>query len=166
MARIRSTAMTEKPITKLEAGLSLARDRLSRAGHRVTLARQSAFAILQISPAALSHDDLAMALTQAGVLVDRVTLYRVLEWLVDHQFAHRIATESRAWQFNAVLEEGIEHGHFECRNCERIFCLEEPAAALPIHLPKGFEAEVSKLLVSGKCSDCLSQLRRKAGKLQ
>jgi Fur family ferric uptake transcriptional regulator len=53
---------------------------------------------------ALSHHDVEAGMREIGEHFDRVTLYRVLEWLVVQGLAHKVAAEDRSWRFNAILD--------------------------------------------------------------
>jgi len=90
-------------VTMVEAeAQSRARELLTAADGRVTPARLAVLEILLDSAAALSHHELEDAVEKHGVDVDRVTLYRVLDWLVERGLAHRIAADDRVWRFNAA----------------------------------------------------------------
>lgn len=113
--------------------------------------------MLLVSDCASTQDDVSKALAKKGREVDRVTVYRVLDWLVDHKLAHRVSSDARSWQFNALEQVEQEHGHFACRECERIFCLEEREQPVTVQMPDGFRAEESELLVRGRCRDCAAK---------
>jgi len=145
----------KKPLTFAKAML-LAEQRLRTQGERVTSPRTLVLAMLLVSDCASTQDDVSKALANESREVDRVTVYRVLDWLVDHKLAHRVSSDARSWQFNALDEAEHEHGHFACRECERIFCLDEPELPVTVAMPAGFRAEESELLVRGRCPDCAS----------
>lgn len=87
---------------------------------------------------------------------DRVTIYRVLEWLVAHGLAHRIAGDDRVWRFNAADEgHAGRHAHFKCNDCGEVICLEATAAARQIPLPPGYRSQEIELTVKGLCADCM-----------
>ncbi len=148
------TRMSDSSLPTFDSALTIAAERIRASANRLTRPRQTILASLLASGSALTHDELEHGLRQAGEPIDRVTIYRVLEWLVEHHFAHRVATEARAWRFSAILEEGSDHGHFECRDCERVFCLSETEPGLQVHVPNGFRVEESELMVRGRCPDC------------
>ena len=55
---------------------------------------------------------------------DRVTLYRVLEWLVDNGLAHRVTDAQRVFRFSAADDTAkghASHAHFRCEVCARVF---------------------------------------------
>lgn len=146
--------MSDLDLPTFESALGIAAERIRASSNRLTRPRQTILASLLAAGNALTHDELEHRLQKIGEPIDRVTIYRVLEWLVEHHFAHRVATEARAWRFSAILEEGSEHGHFECRDCERVFCLSEAEPALRVEVPAGFRVEESELMVRGRCPEC------------
>jgi len=134
---------------------SPARELLRAADGRRTPARLAVLEILLGSAAALSHHEIEKAVEQRGLDVDRVTLYRVLDWLVERDLAHRIAAEDRVWRFNAVdrLQAG-DHAHFHCTRCGQIVCLDGPDSTTAFALPKGYQPERTEITVHGRCPRC------------
>jgi Fur family ferric uptake transcriptional regulator len=140
-----------------------ARDRVRATGSRVTAARTKVLAVLLQADGeaggALTHTDVQRRLEAGGSpeLLDRVTLYRVLEWLVDAGLAHRVSGPDRVWRFSAHPVSHPMHGHFKCRHCERMFCLKEsPALGRTVRalLPEGFAGDDVELTVLGVCAEC------------
>jgi len=124
---------------------------------RVTPARTRVLAALLAAPRALTHGELEQQLGEIDPL-DRVTLYRVLDWLVQESLAHKIAAEDRVWRFNASASENPSqahhHAHFRCSQCGKVFCLEGMSTAFALNLPEGFRAEGVELTVAGRCPAC------------
>ncbi|TMH21317.1 MAG: transcriptional repressor, partial [Betaproteobacteria bacterium] len=50
---------------------------------------------------ALTHHEVEHRLRR-GQDVDRVTLYRVLEWLTEQGLVHKVSGEDRIWRFSAA----------------------------------------------------------------
>jgi len=124
---------------------------LRATGARVTGARIAILQLLKDVGRALSHREVEEAL--AGAQIDRVTVYRVLDWLTAEGLAHKIADAERVFRFSAVGGRDHAHGHFTCRQCHNVFCL--PAAApVQVTLPTGFRADDVELSVTGHCADC------------
>jgi len=67
-------------------------------GDRLTQPRVAVLATLLATDHAISHLDVTDAIARHHP-VDRVTVYRVLEWLVTIGIAHRIAGDDRVWRF-------------------------------------------------------------------
>ncbi|WP_341676871.1 Fur family transcriptional regulator [Niveibacterium sp. SC-1] len=128
---------------------------LRERGARVTPARLRVLALLRGADRALSHHDIEERLVD-GTPVDRVTLYRVLDWLVEQGLAHKLADEQRVFRFSAASKADLPHGshaHFVCDDCGKVFCLEEVAAAAP-RLPDGFASTQIDFSVHGHCAAC------------
>jgi Fur family ferric uptake transcriptional regulator len=126
---------------------------LARRGARATRARVDVLAVLLGSREALSHHDVERRLTR-GHDIDRVTLYRVLEWLTAQGLAHKVASDVRIWRFSAAGHGGEgAHAHFQCSDCGRVVCLEQ--ARIPaIPLPEGFLRAEVDITVKGTCDAC------------
>jgi Fur family ferric uptake transcriptional regulator len=131
-----------------------ARARLKGAGARVTATRLAVLEMLLGSPRALSHQEVEQAVRGVGVDIDRVTVYRVLDWLVAHDLAHRIAAEDRVWRFNAADREVSGHAHFQCIRCGQVYCLDDLQPAMTFALPAGYRFQRSELTIQGTCPDC------------
>ena len=126
---------------------------------RVTYPRARVLAELLDAHEALSHLDLQRRIEHEARAepIDRVTLYRVLEWLVDAGLAHRVSGPDRVYRFSAQPAGHAMHGHFRCGHCERMFCLDEAAGlarVIKAMLPAGFSSDSVELTVSGRCGQC------------
>lgn len=164
-----------------------ARSMLRQRGQRVTTPRATVLATMLAASAearaqrgslsAFSHQDLSTLLESARArphlgALDRVTLYRVLEWMVEIGLAHKIAGDDRVFRFSlnappevssstaqASAARGDEsgHAHFHCDGCHRVYCLRESprlAEALQAALPQGFVGKELAITVRGLCPDC------------
>lgn len=131
-----------------------ARQRLQTLGQRVTPARLATLAALLDSSSALSHHAVAAKLGESGEHFDRVTLYRVLEWLVEQGLAHKVAGEDRSWRFGAMLDESHEHPHFRCLRCGKVLCLDTLRPALILGLPSSYTIQRAEITIQGTCPDC------------
>lgn len=127
---------------------------LVRRHGRVTPARVDVLRLLLTADSALTHAELEARL---GGGMDRVTLYRVLDWLVSQGLAHRIAGEDRIWRFSAGATQahgGHEHAHFLCEGCGRAYCLDELRPVVALSLPPGFRCRAAELTLHGLCPRC------------
>jgi Fur family transcriptional regulator, ferric uptake regulator len=129
-------------------------------GERLTQPRVAVLACLLASGSATSHLDVAGMLADHHA-VDRVTVYRVLEWLVNQGIAHRIAGDDRVWRFMTNAEHASakspahgHHAHFTCETCGQTFCLDKVAPKVDVKLPKGFRTSEVDLMVRGRCAQC------------
>jgi Fur family transcriptional regulator, ferric uptake regulator len=143
--------------------MSMKRDHLDTAeeairgtGARMTRPRIMVLAVLLAAERALTHTEVESRLP-ASREVNRVTIYRVLEWLTARGLAHKIAGDDRVWRFNAAghAHPG-PHAHFQCSDCGQVLCL-EPVAAKPssVKLPAGYRQQQVELTVKGLCADCV-----------
>jgi Fur family ferric uptake transcriptional regulator len=125
---------------------------IRRTGARATPARLHVLRLLRSAPAALSHHEIEQALGNPAL--DRVTLYRVLDWLVESGLAHRNTDAQRVFRFSAATRgEHAAHTHFRCDDCGRVFCL-DAAPPAPPHLPQGFSLLRIELDLRGRCAEC------------
>jgi Fur family ferric uptake transcriptional regulator len=124
---------------------------LAAHGLRRTAARLAVLQALADARHAVSHAELEVALPGP---VDRVTLYRVLDSLVDAGLATRHVGGDRTSRFS--LADGGDHGahsHFHCDDCGRVFCMPFKPPRKPA-VPPGFALEGADLRLHGHCPDC------------
>ena len=130
-------------------------------GARVTRPRVEVLAALLAARRALTHLELAKQV-KSGTRIDRVTIYRVLEWLTSRNLAHKIAGDDRVWRFNAAGDKpgmAHDHAHFKCNHCGDIICLNAVGAASDIRLPSGYRPQEVELTVKGLCAECVPARR-------
>lgn len=128
-------------------------ERIRALGARVTPARVAVLCLLEQAERALSHRDVEEAL-HAGY--DRVTLYRVLDWLVDSGLAHRVTDADRVFRFSPAKASSVvhdKHAHFRCEACGKVYCLDDVPLPVP-HLPAGFSGKSVEYSISGQCAAC------------
>ncbi len=118
---------------------ALAESQLREASVRITTARVKVLAALLDARCAFSHHKIQETLVD----IDRVTLYRALDCLVDARLAHKIAGDDRIFRYssgadhtenNAVSSASHEpvqhqHSHFKCTRCTTVFCLDSSSGA-------------------------------------
>jgi Fur family ferric uptake transcriptional regulator len=128
-----------------------------RTGARRTRQRVEVLAILLAAQRALTHHEIEKRASR-GQGIDRVTVYRVLDWLTSHNLAHKIAGDDRVWRFNAAGAEpelGHDHAHFKCNDCGDVICLDQVTAASDFRLPTGYRPQEVELTVKGLCAECI-----------
>lgn len=126
-------------------------------GMRVTPAILATLARLEQSEEALSHE--ALTLKMGEQAPDRVTLYRILERLIQAGIVQRYTDSSRIQHFS--LKQEMAMGSFECDICHYVIPIEnDPVLAAAMQLVKArlseqgmAEREVT-LASYGICSDC------------
>jgi Fur family ferric uptake transcriptional regulator len=130
---------------------------VGRTGARITRQRVEVLAILLAAQRALTHHEIEKRINR-GPGIDRVTVYRVLDWLTSHNLAHKIAGDDRIWRFNAAGAEpelGHDHAHFKCNDCGDVICLDQVTAARDVRLPSGYRPQEVELTVKGLCAECI-----------
>lgn len=132
-------------------------------GARLTRPRVEVLATLLAAEQALSHHELEQGIDRSFD-IDRVTIYRVLDWLTAQGLAHRIAGDDRVRRFNAAghAHDG-GHAHFQCNACSTVFCLKDAAPGPAIRLPRGFRPQQIELTVKGLCAKCTPSAVQKGG---
>jgi Fur family transcriptional regulator, ferric uptake regulator len=127
---------------------------------RVTRPRVAVLAVLLAAERALTHHEVASRV-ERRLDIDRVTIYRVLDWLVQSGLAHKIAGDDRVWRYNAADHTHARgHAHFQCNRCGTVICLDEFGAAPRVALPAGYISQQVDLTVKGLCARCVSRPSR------
>ena len=129
---------------------------LMAVGGRVTPLRIETIRLLRAVTAALTHAEIEERLRQQGLEhIDRVTLYRVLEWAIGVNLVHKVADAHGVFRFVAVAaeEQHADHAHFRCTGCGTVVCLDEPTPQPPA-LPDGFQVSSMHLDIQGECAGC------------
>ncbi|MDR0441650.1 MAG: transcriptional repressor [Candidatus Accumulibacter sp.] len=135
-----------------ETGPSAIAEFIRRRGARATPARVNVLRLLREAPTPLSHAEIEARLGDRAP--DRVTLYRVLDWLVDSGLAHKNADAGRVFRFSAAsLGEHGTHVHFRCESCGGVYCLDASPPAAPA-LPPGFSLTRMEFDLRGSCARC------------
>jgi Fur family ferric uptake transcriptional regulator len=126
-------------------------------GARVTRGRVRVLGLLQSAHGPLSHGDIETLLSRDALPeMDRVTLYRVLDWLSDNGLAHKAADARGVFRFSAAVANGKhgKHVHFRCTECGGVQCLDMKLPKPP-SLPKGFRLTGMELDIRGMCPHCV-----------
>ena len=135
-----------------DPGAEVVAEQIRRTGARATPARIRVLQLLRDAPTAQTHTEIEMALGASAV--DRVTLYRVLDWLVETGLAHKNTDSNRVFRFSAAtVGEHRTHVHFRCEYCGGVFCLDAALPVAPI-LPAGFSLSRMDFDLRGRCANC------------
>ncbi len=139
-------------MTTSDSIIEQARALIGATGHRVTKPRLDTLTVLLDRNSALSHGDLREIMPE----MDRVSLYRTLEWLLEQNLAFRIDTDGHH-RYSAHAEEKShhQHPHFCCNNCGLTTCLSDVFKSAAIKIPSGFKITDVELLVKGLCKACV-----------
>lgn len=126
-------------------------------GIRATKHRLAVLRILGNAPNPMTAQEVFDAL-QARRTINRVTVYRILESLVQGGVVDKISTGDRSFRYGlAPNENHPQHAHFYCRLCGLMTCL--PPGSLP--LPPGSPSpavpgivEKYEIRLDGVCHQC------------
>ena len=93
--------------------------------------------------------------------INRVTVYRILDLLVDHGVVERISTGGRAFYYGLAPNAYHQpHPHFYCKRCGQMDCLNPQSLTVETEpLWKTFPGRIDKVevRVDGICKNCLKQ---------
>lgn len=132
-----------------------AEEMIRRTGDRATSGRVRILAVLLAEQRAVTHHEIEERLS-GGRRLDRVTLYRVLEWLNEKCFVHRVVSDDRVWRFRVNLDSHPhQHAHFKCTRCTTVICLDDLKTRYDGPLPAGYRSQEVELTVKGLCAECL-----------
>ena len=141
---------------------------LAQAGLRQTRAVTAVLELLAACPErAWSHADLKVALLARGVRANRVTIYRLLERLVDAGLLEKHADDAdRTWRFG-WRPSGVDRAlaRFECDACHQHFQLPQASASAVHHIldalsSLGHQGQRVDLAVHGTCAGCAEPLTK------
>lgn len=123
------------------------------AGLRPTKARIAVFDAIANANSALSQPEI-VELLKDQTEFDRVTIYRVLDWLTEHHFVHKISGENRAWRYQLSHTNAHQHAHLQCAICGKITCIHELEPHFPSNILAKYQVESIDIHLKGICPDC------------
>lgn len=93
--------------------------------------------------------------------INRVTVYRILDLLVDKGIVERLSTGGRAAYYGLAPNAYHQpHPHFYCKQCGQMDCLNPDSLTIKVEpLSKTFPGRIDKVevRVDGICKNCLKQ---------
>ncbi|MDR2286810.1 MAG: transcriptional repressor [Prevotellaceae bacterium] len=127
---------------------------------RNTKTKQLIMTILSDSLSALCYEDFEQKLS--GIM-DKATVYRILQSFCDDGKVHKISGENGKTYYALChhCEAGHHsdnHIHFRCIRCRVIMCIDEQFV-IP-SLPSGYRMTDIHCLVSGHCPNCLNEMKK------
>ncbi|MFK7799850.1 MAG: Fur family transcriptional regulator [Aureispira sp.] len=122
---------------------------------RKTTAKTQILELLEKVSTALSHKEIQVELDG---LCNRVTIYRVLERLLEEGFIHRIVNTDGVVKYarcHSCNHKNHHHNHlhFSCTQCQEVTCLQQVQPSY--QLPSNYLAQEVHFTVSGICPKCL-----------
>lgn len=131
-----------------------AKELVRHTGDRATQHRIRILSLLLAERHPLTHREIEERLNVKEQL-DRVTLYRVLEWLSKKSLIHKIAGDDRVWRFRVNTGfHSHHHAHFICTRCTKVTCLDSFKIKPNPSLPVGYFPHEIELTVKGLCAEC------------
>jgi Fur family ferric uptake transcriptional regulator len=87
---------------------------------------------------------------------DKVTIYRILEILIDAGLVHKVYLSQRAQHYELAdnCTERQCHPHFTCISCGETFCMTEMALPMAKSPYKGFRIAHQQVRLEGLCPVC------------
>jgi len=105
----------------------------------------------------LSASDIYNILERSST-INRVTVYRILDLLVEHDVVERISTGGRAFYYGLAPNDYHQpHPHFYCTNCGQMDCLSPESLIVDTEpLWKTYPGRIDKVevRVDGVCKNC------------
>jgi Fur family ferric uptake transcriptional regulator len=131
---------------------------LGTAGLRVTRNRLRVLEVVGNNGFPLSADDIFKTVDRSSA-INRVTVYRILDLLVDRGIVERISSGNRATYYGLAPNDHHQpHPHFYCKNCRQMDCLSPESLSVDTDpLWKTFPGQIDKVevRVDGICKNCL-----------
>lgn len=124
---------------------------------RNTAAKTEILSLIERSDVALSHSEIQSSLDG---LCDRVTIYRVLDRLVDEELIHKVINIDGGVKYANCHScttahnhnHNHDHIHFSCEKCKSVTCMEEVKPTF--ELPEKYKVTATNFTVSGLCPQC------------
>jgi Fur family transcriptional regulator, ferric uptake regulator len=119
-----------------------------------TEARIAVLRALMQAPRPLRQNQIAEYL--ASKTLNKVTIYRTLESLIEVGLVHRAFMQKRAWHFELAhhCSKTQCHPHFTCLNCGQTHCLTGISVPMAKSPYKGFVISRQQVRLEGWCPAC------------
>ncbi|MDO9205363.1 MAG: transcriptional repressor [Methylotenera sp.] len=132
---------------------------ITTAGLKPTRARIAVLSTLAEASSAISHSEILVRMSHHKEF-DRVTIYRVLDWLTEHHLIHKISGDNRAWKFqisqNTLAGQHThQHAHLQCSACGKVICIHELEPHFPSKILAKYHVESIDINIKGLCPDCI-----------
>lgn len=89
-------------------------------------------------------------------LFDRVTFYRTLKTLEEHDIIHRIVLNDNTVKYALTRQKQGDthvHSHFHCERCDEVLCL-RGKTRFDAELPEGYRQQEVFVVIEGICATC------------
>ncbi|MCW1930069.1 MAG: transcriptional repressor [Candidatus Kerfeldbacteria bacterium] len=129
---------------------------LQKNGHRVTKARSALLSILDKKHSPLSAMELQKLLERKGIIVNKTTIYREIDFLIAQNIIHSVALGDEATRYE--LSSRDHHHHIQCTSCGNVVDLplnnELKEIEKQITRGTGYMIEKHALEFFGLCKNC------------
>lgn len=93
-----------------------------------------------------------------GFLMDKASIFRVLELFSEKDVVHVIEDGTRSLKYeicHSVERHSIsdQHVHFYCEHCKETYCLKNIKVP-SVEMPEGFQPHTVNYMIKGKCPKC------------
>ncbi|HBD08190.1 MAG TPA: transcriptional repressor [Syntrophobacteraceae bacterium] len=140
---------------------------LKSSGLGSTPGRRRVLEIIGSSTSPLTAQEITFAL-ERGIPINRVTLYRILDLLVEHHVVDRITAGDRSYRYGlAENPNHPRHPHFYCTRCGSMECLNPTSISVDVNtLHSTYPALIERVEVrlDGVCKRCLREQRSRANR--
>lgn len=130
------------------------RQLLHAAKLKYTSGRAELIALLIDAEGPLTQEEIAKALPK----LNKATIYRILDALLQAGQVHRLQNGNRVWQFAFCGCGNIEHTHchphFVCRICGKVECLKDVKIPLFRTISEDYRIEEQEIYFKGVCPSC------------
>lgn len=130
---------------------------LSEADLEATINRLRVLEVVGNNRFPLSASDIYKILKRSSS-INRVTVYRILDLMVEHGVVERISTGGRAFYYGLAPNDYHKpHPHFYCKNCGQMDCLNPESLIVDTDpLWKTYPGRIDKVEVriDGICKNC------------
>ena len=121
---------------------------------RNTTAKSEILDLITKSKVALSHAEIQVLIKGS---CDRVTIYRVLERLINEDVIHKTVNLDGTVKYASCshLHENHSHNHvhFSCEKCNLVTCLDNVEPKFTV--PKEYQVKEVNFTLMGLCPDCV-----------
>ena len=133
---------------------------LRTGGFEPTANRLNVLTAIGNSPSPIGAPEIFRTVTRTAP-INRVTIYRILELLVEKELVERLGGAGRGRLYGlAPNANHPAHPHFSCRRCGTTYCLRPLSRGLDVrelaHSPAG-EIHKVEVRISGVCRSCLGR---------
>jgi Fur family ferric uptake transcriptional regulator len=112
------------------------------------------------NPSPLSAQDIYATLSRTSA-INRVTVYRILDALVEKGLVERLSGGGRSLVYGlAPNENHPAHPHFHCKSCGALQCLQPDSLKVDLRgIERSFAGEIRsvEIRVDGICKNCLKK---------